>query len=128
MVIRKNISEVPETKMELKGCTGVTARFALTKDDGCPRYAMRVIEFEPGGYTSLHSHPEEHEVYFLEGEPAIVEGNGKETGLKVGDVVYVPANELHQFKNAGSTRMKMICTIPILPGGDGKNSTARVYE
>ena len=127
-MIRKNISEVPQTKMELKGCTGVTARFALTKDDGCPRYAMRVIEFEPGGYTPLHSHPEEHEVYFLEGEPAIVEGNGKETRLKVGDFVYVPANELHQFKNAGSARMKMICTIPILPGGDGKNSTARVYE
>jgi quercetin dioxygenase-like cupin family protein len=128
VVIRKHISEVPEAKIELKGYTGVTVRFALTKDDGCPRYAMRVIEFEPGGYTSLHSHPEEHEVYFLEGEPAIVEGNGKETRLKVGDFVYVPANELHQFKNVGSTRLKMICTIPILPGGDGKNSTARVYE
>jgi quercetin dioxygenase-like cupin family protein len=127
-VIRKHISEVPEAGIELKGYAGVTARSALTKDDGCPRYAMRVIEFEPGGYTSLHSHPEEHEVYFLGGEPAIVEGNGRETRLKVGDFVYVPANELHRFKNVGSTRMKMICTIPILPGGDGKNSTARVYE
>jgi len=127
-VICKHMSEVPETRIDWKGYVGITARFSLTKDDGCPRYAMRVIEFEPGGHSSLHAHPEEHEVYFLEGEPAIVEGNGKETRLSVGDFVYVPANELHQFKNLGSTRMKMICTIPILPGGDGKTTTARVYE
>ncbi len=127
-MIRKHISEVPETKIDRKGFIGVTARFALTKDDGCPRYAMRVMEFEPGGYTSLHAHPEEHEVYFLEGEPAIVGSGGKETRLHVGDFVYVLPDEPHQFKNVGNTRMKLICTIPILPGGDGKNSTARVNE
>ncbi len=105
----------------------MTARFALAKDDGCPRYAMRIMEFEPSGQTALHGHPEEHEVYFLEGEAAIVDGNGKETRLRVGGFAYIPPNELHQFKNVGNTRMKMICTIPILPGGDGKNTTVRVY-
>ena len=127
-MICKHISEVPENKIDWKGFEGMTARFALTKDDGCPRYAMRVMEFEAGGHTSLHAHPEEHEVYFLEGEPAVVDGSGKETRLNVGDCLYVPPNELHQFKNVGSARMKMICTIPILPGGDGKKTTARVYE
>jgi quercetin dioxygenase-like cupin family protein len=127
-VICKHISEVPVTKIDWKGFMGMTARFALTKDDGCPRYAMRVMEFEAGGHTSLHAHPEEHELYFLEGEPAIVDGKGQETCLHVGDFVYILPNELHQIKNIGSTRMKMICTIPILPGGDGKNTTARVYQ
>ena len=127
-MICKHISEVPQTKIDWKGFMGTTARFALSKDDGCPRYGMRVMEFEAGGHTSLHAHPEEHEVYFLEGEPAIVDGNGKETRLRVGDFVYILPNELHQIKNVGSTRMKMICTIPILPGGDGKNTTARVSE
>ena len=126
-MICKHISDVPEIKIDWKGFMGVAARFALTKDDGCPRYAMRVIEFEPGGHTSLHAHPEEHEVYFLEGEPAIVDGNGNETRLHVGDFVYMLPNELHQIKNVGNTKMKMICTIPILPGGDGKNTTTRVY-
>jgi quercetin dioxygenase-like cupin family protein len=127
-VICKHVSDVPETRIDKKGFMGMTARFALTKDDGCPRYAMRLMEFEPGGHTSLHAHPEEHELYFLEGEPAIVDGSGWETRLHVGDFVYVGPNELHQFKNVGSTRMKMICTMPILPGGDGKNTTARGYE
>jgi mannose-6-phosphate isomerase-like protein (cupin superfamily) len=67
-------------------------------------------------------------LYFLEGEAAIVDGNGKETRLHVGDFVYVLPNELHQIKNVGGTKMKMICTIPILPGGNGKNTTTRVCK
>jgi len=126
-MICKHISGVPGTPINWRGYVGMTARFALTKDDGCPRYAMRIMEFEPGGQTALHGHPEEHEVYFLEGEAAIVDSSGKETPLQVGDFAYILPNELHQFKNVGSKRMKMICTIPILPGGDGKNTTARVY-
>jgi quercetin dioxygenase-like cupin family protein len=106
----------------------MTARFALTKDEGCPRYAMRLMEFGPGGHTSKHAHPEEHEFYFLEGEPAIVDCDGKETRLKVGDFVYVLPNERHQIKNLGKTIMRMICTIPILPGGDGKNTTGSGHE
>lgn len=127
-MICKHVSEIPGTKVDWKGFKGMTARFALSKDDGCPHYGMRVMEFEAGGHTSLHAHPEEHEVYCLEGEPAIVDGHGNETRLQVGDFVYILPNEPHQFKNVGHTRMKMICTIPILPGGDGKSTTVRVDE
>ena len=122
-MIRKGLSEVPETRMTKPGFQGMTARFALTLDDGCPRYAMRMMEFEPGGCTSLHAHPEEHEFYFLEGEPAIVDGEGRETRLKIGDFVYTLPGEPHQLRNLGSTPMRVICTIPILPGGDGKVTT-----
>jgi quercetin dioxygenase-like cupin family protein len=125
-VIRKHVSEVPGTKIERKGFVGMTAKYALTKDDGCPRYAMRLMEFEPGGSTAMHAHPEEHEFYFLEGEAAVVDGTGKEIRLRVGDFLYVSPNEAHQIKNVGSTKMKTICTIPILPGGDGKITTGAV--
>lgn len=127
-MVRKHVSEVPETKIERTGFVGMSARYALTKEDGCPRYAMRVMEFEPGGCTALHSHPEEHEFYFLEGEPAIVDSSGQETRLRVGDFVYVPPNELHQLKNVGKTKMKTLCTIPIFPGGDGKSTTGQGYK
>jgi quercetin dioxygenase-like cupin family protein len=121
-VILKHASEVPPTKIDKKGFTGMAARFALTKDDGCPRYAMRLFEFEPGGHTTLHAHPEEHEFYILEGEPAIVDRSGKQTLLRAGDFVFVPPNETHQLKNFGRTKMKLICTIPILPGKNGKDT------
>lgn len=124
-MIYKNSSEVARTKIDKQGFQGMTARYALTKDDGCPRYAMRLMEFDPGGFTSLHTHAEEHEFYFLEGDAAIVDANGKETRLRPGDFVYVEPNEPHQIKNVGSTTMRTICTIPIFPGGDGKNTTVQ---
>ena len=127
-MICKHASEVAANKVEKQGFAGMSTKFALSKDDGCPRYGMRLIEFDPGGCTAMHSHPEEHEIYFLEGQPAIVDGSGKETRLRPGDFLYLSPNETHQFKNLGKTKMKMICTIPILPGGDGKNTTTMDYK
>jgi quercetin dioxygenase-like cupin family protein len=101
----------------------MTARYALTREDGCPRYAMRLMEFEPGGCTSLHAHPEEHEFYFLDGEPVLVGAGGLETPVRPGEFVYVLPDEPHQIRNNGRTRMRVVCTIPILPGGDGKHTT-----
>jgi quercetin dioxygenase-like cupin family protein len=69
----------------------------------------------------------EHEFYFLEGEPAIVDCDGDETRLKPGDFVHIAPDEPRQIKNLGTTTMRMICTIPILRGGDGNNATGSGY-
>ncbi|WP_374570708.1 cupin domain-containing protein [Phenylobacterium sp.] len=122
-MIRKPYAQVPGVAIDKPGFQGMTARFALTGDDGMPHYALRVMEFAPGGHTSLHAHAEEHEFFFLEGEPAIVDGEGKETRLAPGDAVYTAPHEAHQIRNVGDTVMRMVCTIPILAGGDGKTTT-----
>jgi mannose-6-phosphate isomerase-like protein (cupin superfamily) len=121
-MIRKSYADIPGILMDKTGFSGMTARFALTRDDRMPHYALRIMEFAPGGHTSLHSHPEEHEFFFIEGEPAIVDGDGKETRLTAGDAVYTAPHELHQIRNVGTVVMRMVCTIPILPGGDGKTT------
>lgn len=118
-MIRKHTTDVPETPIEKEGFKGMVARYALTRDDGCPNYALRIMEFAPGGHTSLHAHAEEHEFYFLD-DAIIVDGNSVETKLKAGDIVYVAPHEKHQLKNAGNSVMRVVCTIPILEGGDGK--------
>lgn len=123
-MIRKRGAEIAGVEMNKPGFRGMTARFALTRDDGMPNYAMRIMEFAPGGCTSLHAHAEEHEFYFIEGEPAIVDGAGHETRLARGDVVYVAPHEAHQLVNVGEGQMRVVCTIPILAGGDGKATTA----
>jgi len=119
-MIKKSSSQVASIETKKEGFKGMHARFLWSKDDGCPNFAMRLMEFEPYGHTSFHAHLEEHEFYFVEGEPAYVDANGKETKLKVGDTIYTGPDEPHQIKNVGATVMKMICMIPILPGGDGK--------
>jgi quercetin dioxygenase-like cupin family protein len=122
---RKPIAQVEPVEMKHEGFEGMFARYLWTAVDGCPHYAMRIMEFEPGGHTSYHSHLEEHEFYFLEGEAAYVDGQGNQILVSPGDGIYCPPDEPHQIKNVGSTRMKMLCTIPILPGGDGKTPAPR---
>src|SRR5208283_1261060 len=122
---RKHLAEVEPVEMNKEGFRGMSARYLWTADDGCSNYAMRIMEFEPGGYTSYHSHLEEHEFYFLEGEAAYVDGNGNEILVSPGDGIYCAPDEPHQIKNVGTAKMKMLCTIPILPGGDGKHPAPR---
>lgn len=119
-MIKKSLSDIPGTPITGSGFKNMTAHFALTKDDGMPHYALRIMEFGVGGCTSLHAHEEEHEFFFLEGEPGIVDGRGTLTRLKPGDAVYTAPDEMHQLVNLGDTTMRVVCTIPILPGGDGK--------
>jgi quercetin dioxygenase-like cupin family protein len=78
---------------------------------GAHNFAMRVFEVEPEGYTPLHKHPWEHEVFVLEGTGQLFDGE-KTTLFTAGDVVFVPPNERHQFKNEGKTLLKFICLIP----------------
>ena len=104
--------EVTEEVAEMHGAKGVTVRWLIAKKDGAPNFAMRIFEAAPGGHTPLHIHDWEHEVFILEGEGLVADGE-KETRIKSGSVIYVAPNEKHQFKNTGSGVFKFICIIPI---------------
>jgi quercetin dioxygenase-like cupin family protein len=95
----------------MDGAKGVKVRWLITKETGAPNFAMRLFEVQPAGYTPLHSHAWEHEVFILDGEGALFDGE-KATPLKLDDVVFVPANEPHQFKNTGKKLFRFICLIP----------------
>jgi len=86
-------------------------RWLITKDMGAPTFAMRLFEMEPDGHSPLHTHAWEHEVFVLEGQGAIFDGE-KATPLQAGDVVFVLPNELHQFRNSGEAQLKFLCLIP----------------
>ena len=117
---KKHWTEVEGILSDKEGFKGMNQRFIWTKADGCERFAMRLMEFEPYGYTSYHAHLEEHEFFVLEGEAIAVDAEGEEIKLLEGDTLYVPSDEPHQMKNAGGSPMRLLCMIPILPGGDGK--------
>lgn len=94
-----------------EGASKLKVRWLITKDAGAPNFAMRLFEVEPGGFSPLHSHNWEHEVFVLEGEGVVV-SKDNETKVKAGDVVLVLPNELHQFKNNGKQTFKFLCLVP----------------
>lgn len=90
---------------------GVTVRWLISREDGAPNYFMRFFEIAPGGYSPLHRHPWEHEVYILSGEGEVFGEEGV-VPFRPGDAVFVPGEELHQFRNTSQEPLHFICTIP----------------
>ncbi len=95
----------------MPGAAGCAYRVALSAKDGAPNFAMRFFEVNPGGNTPLHNHPYEHEIYVMEGAGTVWR-DGREVAIKPGDVLFIPADEKHQFKNTGSSTFKFMCLIP----------------
>lgn len=106
-----NLKEIPAEKVEMDGVKDCRYQVALSARDGELSMAMRFFEVAPGGNTPLHNHPYEHEIYIIEGTGTVWR-DGKEVQLKPGDVLYIPSDEKHQFKNAGDSSFKFMCLIP----------------
>lgn len=100
-----------EAKEAGEGSSKVKVRWLITKEMGALNFAMRLFEVEPKGYSPLHAHDWEHEVFILEGEGTIVSKDG-EIRFKAGDAVLILPNEKHQFKNTGNKPLKFICLVP----------------
>ena len=103
--------QVEQQTVLMKGARGCTVRWLISDCDGAPHFAMRQFELAPGGHTPKHSHPYEHEVYVLEGEGVVVEGDA-EHAIKAGDVVLVCPQEVHQFRNTSARALKFLCLVP----------------
>jgi quercetin dioxygenase-like cupin family protein len=100
-----------EAKRAEEGAKNVTIRWLITKEMGAENFAMRYIEVDPGGSTPLHSHPWEHEIFILEGEGVMANGQEEKRFTK-GNFIFIPPNETHQSRNTGQTTIRLLCMIP----------------
>ena len=60
----------------------------------------------------MHQHPWEHEVLILSGEGE-VDSDGEVAHISSGDGLYIPSNELHQFRNTSNTPLEFLCIVPV---------------
>ena len=93
------------------GTKDAKIRWIITEKDGAPRFIMRHFEIAPGGYTPLHEHAWEHELFIISGTGTVV-GGEREEPFKPGDAIFMPGGEKHQFKNTGKETVTMLCLIP----------------
>ena len=75
------------------------------------REAIQVsIDFEAGAAFGKHSHPGEEIIYVLEGSLEYeLEGKLPVT-LKAGDVLFIPAGQIHAAKNNGNSKAVELAT------------------
>ena len=112
----KQMSGVEAQPVDMEGAAGCKVRWLIGDKDGAPTFAMRQFEVEPGGHTPRHHHDYEHEIFVLEGQGLVFEGDQSHP-LRAGDVVLVKPDEVHQFRNTGSEPMKFLCLIPVSATG-----------
>jgi quercetin dioxygenase-like cupin family protein len=113
MIIKNAMSVAPQ---KVEGVEGTEVRWVIDGNDGAPTFAMRMFDIQPGGYTPLHTHDWEHEIFVMEGECEVASADGPKRA-KAGDAVFVPGGELHQFRNSGETLLRVMCLVPIAQSG-----------
>jgi quercetin dioxygenase-like cupin family protein len=111
-MIKRSVQQMDGTPIEGDGIQGVTMKLLVGKQDHAPTFAMRHFLVEPGGFTPMHQHPWEHEVLILSGEGE-VESDTEVTSIASGDGLYIPSNELHQFRNTSTTPLEFLCIVPV---------------
>ena len=92
-----NISKKP---VNVEGAKDVDIRWLISKADGAENFEMRMFELQPGGFTPLHTHPHEHEVFVVEGQGVFVY-EGKEYPFKMISRYLCPAGKSTALKIQG---------------------------
>lgn len=112
-VVIRNIDEAERSEVRMEGVKGATMAIMVGRGDGAPNFAIRQFVVEPGGHTPRHSHDYEHEVFVVSGEGDILL-EGERHPIRGGDVIYVPADEEHQFRSdAGGEGLRFLCAVPV---------------
>lgn len=105
-------SSITKRPVKAEGAKGVQIQWLISKADGAKNFEMRLFELQPGGYTPLHRHPHEHEIFVIEGESIFV-FEGQQYNLGPEYVIFVPGDKEHCFKNTGKSPLRFLCIIPV---------------
>jgi quercetin dioxygenase-like cupin family protein len=97
--------------LSMDGVKGTRMEMLVGRAHGAPSFSMRHFVVEPGGHTPHHQHDYEHEVVILEGEADVLFDSATHRA-RAGDVLFIPANHMHQFRNAGQEAMRFLCMVP----------------
>jgi len=111
-MIKRNVQEMAGTPISGEGIQGVTMKLLVGRADKAPNFAMRHFSVEPSGFTPRHSHDWEHEVLILAGTGEL-ECDGEITQIAKGDGLFIPSNQLHQFKSTGAVPLEFLCIVPV---------------
>ena len=95
----------------LKDFQGVSGVRLIGPADHAPNFIWRYFEVEAEGRTSLDQHPHEHGVVVQRGQGQVL-FTDEWHDIGPGDVVFVPGDEVHQFRNTGPEPFGFFCVIP----------------
>jgi quercetin dioxygenase-like cupin family protein len=99
------------------GLVGDTYTITVTGEDTNGRFCVIDMHIPPGGGPPPHRHDFEETFVLLEGELEAT-FRGKKSTVNAGDTLNIPANAPHQFHNASTGPVRMLCICS--PAGQEK--------
>jgi quercetin dioxygenase-like cupin family protein len=87
---------------------GDTYTILLSGKDTAGRYCLIDMHVPPGGGPPPHRHDFEETFSVLEGELEATFRGAKQL-VRAGETIHIPANAPHQFRNASSQPVRMLC-------------------
>lgn len=106
----QQIAEESVTDPAAKDCF---IRVLIGPSDQANKFHMRRFRLAPGGFSPLHAHGWEHEVFILKGKGELSTSEGTKP-FEAGYAIFIPPDQLHQFKNTGDSDLEFLCLIPAL--------------
>ncbi len=105
---RLTLSRADDPALPHLGVAGGTYTILLTGRDTAGRYCMIDMYVPPGGGPPPHRHDFEESFTVLEGEIDATFRGAKET-VRAGQVINIPANAPHQFRNNSEMPARLLC-------------------
>jgi mannose-6-phosphate isomerase-like protein (cupin superfamily) len=99
------------------GLVGDTYTITVSGDDTAGRFCVVDMHIPPGGGPPPHRYDFEETFVLLEGEMQAT-FRGKRLIARAGDTLNIPANAPHQFHNASTKPVRMLCICS--PAGQEK--------
>jgi quercetin dioxygenase-like cupin family protein len=107
----KPFEQVAGKRIESPDVKGVTLRVLIGPDQDAPTCVMRHFTVEPGGHSPRHTHPYEHEIFFLTGAGEVFY-EGETRAVAAGTCAYVAPSADHQIRNTGAEPLTFLCIVP----------------
>ena len=90
------------------GVVGDTYTILLSGIDTAGRFTLIDMHVPPGGGPPPHRHDFEESFILLDGELQAT-FRGEKRMVRAGETIHIPANAPHQFHNASSKPVRMLC-------------------
>lgn len=91
---------------------GIELEWRLRRSDTLGHYCVIAATMPPGTGVPLHQHPEQEAFFILDGEPefAVESGGLGWTKTHAGEMINIPPDAMHGFRNAGDRDAKILLT------------------
>ncbi len=90
------------------GLVGDTYTITVSGEDTGGRFCVIDMHIPPGGGPAPHRHDFEETFILLDGEMEAT-FRGQKSVVRAGDTINIPANAPHQFHNASSRPVRLLC-------------------